>query len=297
MRGMDRAAAPEDFEHRYQSVDGLRLHHVVGGRPDGETLLLLAGYPQSWYAWRRMMPLLGAEYRVLAVDLPGQGDSDKPLDGYDTATVAARVHGLVEALGIGRHGVVAHDVGAWVGFPYAAQYGADVRGLVLMDAGIPGVTLPDSLPTAPERAWRTWHFPFHAVPDLPELLIAGRERVYLDWFLRRKAADPFAFSEADLDEYERVFSLPGALRAGLGFYRAVAQSAAQNRALPELAVPVLALSADQGSIPDMAAPLRPFVRELSGACVERCGHFLPEEQPAEVAARVLAFFRAFRGSG
>lgn len=290
----DPASAPEGFGHRFATIDGLRLHFVTGGRAEAPPLVLLAGYPETWYAWRRIMPALAGDFRVFALDLPGQGDSDKPLDGYDTATVAGRVHGLIQRLGLGRYGLVAHDVGAWVAFPYAHHYGAELSGLVLMDAGIPGVTLPDSLPAAPERAWRTWHFPFHALADLPEALIAGRERVYLDWFLRRKAANPFSFAEADLDEYERAFTLPGALRAGLGFYRAAALSAVQNRDLASgaaLPMPVLALSAEQGSIPDMAGPLRPFAGDLRGECVAECGHFLPEEQPEAVAAQIRRFFR------
>lgn len=288
----ERAPAPAGFTHRFETVQGLRLHYVEGGAEGGEPLVLLAGYPESWFAWRRVMPLLAERFRILAIDLPGQGDSDKPPDGYDTGTVAERLQALLSQVGIGRHLLAAHDVGAWVAFPYALRFAGAVRRLVLLDAGIPGVTLPDMLPATPERGWRTWHFPFHAIPDLPEALIAGRERVYLDWFLRRKAADPFTFSEADLDEYTRIFTQPGALRAGLAFYRAAALSAAQNRALAEagkLAMPVLALSADQGSIPDMAASLQPFARDIRGERLNRCGHFLPEEQPQAVADHLRAF--------
>ncbi|MCB8879549.1 alpha/beta fold hydrolase [Acidisoma cellulosilytica] len=291
----DRAAAPEGFAHHFETVRGLRLHYVAGGDDRAAPLVLIAGYPESWYAWRRVMPLLAGRFRVIAIDLPGQGDSDKPADGYDTGTIAEILHDLLRQIGLSRngYGLVAHDVGAWVAFPYALRFSSEVTRLVLMDAGIPGVTLPDSLPTAPDRAWRTWHFPFHAIPDLPELLIAGRERVYLDWFLRRKAVDPFSFSETDLDEYERIFTQPGALRAGLAFYRAASLSAVQNHALAaqgKLPMPVLALSADQGSIPDMAEPLRPYAADISGARLTRCGHFLPEEQPQAVVDHLLRFF-------
>ena len=163
-----------------------------------------------------------------------------------------------------------------------------------MDAGIPGITLPDALPTAPARAWRTWHFAFHTIPDLPEILIAGREREYLDWFLRRKTANPETFTDADLAEYLRVFKKEGGLRAGLAYYRAAAQSAEQNRTLAakgSLAMPVLALGSDQGSIPDMAGPLRAFAEDVRGASIAFCGHFLPEEQPDAVAVELLAFLR------
>lgn len=280
------------YEHRFQAVDGIRLHYVVGGKADGDVVVLLAGFPESWFAWRKVMPLLAASHKVIALDLPGQGDSDRPADGYDTQALATAVHHLLHKLGVDRFFLAAHDVGAWVAFSYAALFGSEVRRLVLMDAGIPGITLPDALPATPERGWRTWHFAFHAIPDLPETLIAGREREYLDWFLRRKAANPEAFSDADIEEYLRVFKKDGGLRAGLAYYRAAAQSAKQNRTLARenLKMPLLALGSDQGSIADMATPLRAFADDVRGGTIACCGHFLPEEQPAAVAEELLAFF-------
>ena len=282
----------EGFEHRFETVGGVRLHYVTGGKPDGDVVVLLAGFPESWFAWRKLMPLLSPAYRIIAPDLPGQGDSDRPLGGYDTQTLATSVHGLLQQLGIGDYALVAHDVGAWVAYPYAALFGNEVRRLVLMDAGIPGITLPDALPSAPDRAWRTWHFAFHSLPDLPEMLIAGREPAYLDWFLRRKTANPETFSDADIAEYLRTFVKDGGLRAGLAYYRAATLSAQQNRELSakaKLQMPVLALGSDQGSIADMASPLKAFAETVHGAVIANCGHFLPEEQPAAVAEQLIAF--------
>ncbi|WP_315738406.1 alpha/beta hydrolase [Bradyrhizobium sp. SZCCHNR1093] len=281
------------FTHRFETVDGLRLHYVSGGPPAGEVVVLLAGFPESWFAWRKVMPLLASRYRVIAPDLPGQGDSDRPADGYDTLTLATAVHRLLQQLGVTSYHLVAHDIGAWVAYPYAALFEAEVRSLALLDAGIPGVTLPEALPFAPDRAWRTWHFAFHAVADLPEMLIHGRERDYLAWFLRRKGANPEAFSERDLDEYARVLTKAGGLRAGLAYYRAAALSARQNRELKQrgkLKPPVLAVGADQGSIVDMAAPLREVADHVEGITISSCGHYIPEEQPAVLAEELNAFF-------
>ena len=285
----------EGFEHRFETVGGVRLHYVTGGEPDRDVVVLLAGFPESWFAWRKLMPLLSPAYRIIAPDLPGQGDSDRPLGGYDTQTLATSVHGLLQQRGIGDYALVAHDVGAWVAYPYAALFGNEVRRLVLMDAGIPGITLPDALPSAPDRAWRTWHFAFHSLPDLPEMLIAGREPAYLDWFLRRKTANPETFSDADIAEYLRTFVKDGGLRAGLAYYRAATLSAQQNRELSvkaKLQMPVLALGSDQGSIADMASPLKAFAENVHGAVIANCGHFLPEEQPAAVAEQLIAFLGA-----
>jgi pimeloyl-ACP methyl ester carboxylesterase len=281
------------FVHRVETVSGVRLHYVRCGKAVNGTIVLLAGFPESWYAWRKVMPILAAEYEVLALDLPGQGDSDRPLNGYDTASLAATAHGLLYQLGIRRYFLAGHDVGAWVAFPFVAHHGDEIPRFALLDAGIPGVTLPAALPTTPERAWRTWHFSFHAIPDLPEVLITGREREYLTWFLRRKTADPASFTDADLDEYLRTFSASGGLRAGLAFYRAADLSAQQNQAIlgrGVLTTPLLALSADQGSILDMAEPLRNSVEHVEGCVIGHCGHFMPEEQPAAVAGELMNFF-------
>ncbi|TCV96769.1 alpha/beta fold hydrolase [Biostraticola tofi] len=281
------------FEHGYRLVDGIRMHYVTGGNPQGETVVLLAGFPESWYAWRKVMQLLAPAYRLIALDLPGQGDSDRPETGYDTRTLAQKVHGLITQLGSEHYYLAAHDVGAWVAWPYAALYGREVKRLALLDAGIPGMTLPDALPATPDKGWKTWHFAFHAIPDLPEALITGRERIYLDWFLKRKTACPDVFTQEAIDEYLRVMLAGGGLRAGLAYYRSAALSAEQNRALMaegKLKMPILAISAGQGSIADMAAPLRPFAEDVSGVLVPHCGHFMPEEQPQAIATELSEFF-------
>ena len=125
-----------DFTHKFKVVEGVRLHYVTCGSSDGIPVVLLAGFPESWYAWRKVMPLLGKKHPVIALDLPGQGDSDKPYDGYDTKTLASRVHDLLTAIGLTRYCLAAHDVGAWVAFPYASMFGNEIERLVLLDAGI-----------------------------------------------------------------------------------------------------------------------------------------------------------------
>lgn len=286
-------AALPGFTHRYATVDGVRIHYVIGGKTDGEVLLLLAGFPQSWYAWRKIMPALGEKYRVIAADLPGQGDSDLPNEGYDTQSLATRMHGVLQQLGVERYYLAGHDIGAWVAWTYAALFGTEIIKLALLDAGIPGVTLPETLPLAADKAWRTWHFAFHAITDLPEALITGREAVYLQWFLKRKTANSQVFTDEDMAEYLRIFSQSGGLRAGLAYYRAIELSMAQNKLLQsqgKLPMPLLAISAGQGSITDMAAPLRPFAQQVTGITIPHSGHFLQEEQPEAVNNALSDFF-------
>jgi hypothetical protein len=130
------------------------------------------------------------------------------------------------------------------------------------------------------------------------MLITGREREYINWFMSRKTANPEAFSDADMEEYLRIFKKDGGLRAGLGYYRAAGLSAQQNRALcanGKLKTPVLALSSDHGSI-DMATPLKAFAEDVRGGTISFCGHYLPEEQPTAVAGELMAFFDSKRAT-
>ncbi|GAB3398653.1 alpha/beta fold hydrolase [Amycolatopsis echigonensis] len=280
------------FTHRWVDAEGIQLHAVEGGNPTGPAVVLLAGFPQTWWAWRKAMPGLAERFRVLAIDLPGQGHSDRPHDSYDTHTVASRVQAAVSALDVPQYWLVAHDIGAWVAFSLALKYEERLHGVALLDAGIPGITLPDSVPTDPERAWKTWHFAFHLVPELPETLLSGRERDYVDWFLNAKALSPDTFDSAETEHYAAAIAAEGGLRASLAYYRDAAESARKNRdALDRqrLTVPVLGISSSHGSIPDMGASLSPWADQATGVVLPDAGHFIPDEQPDAVVAAVTSF--------
>ncbi|WUW19575.1 alpha/beta hydrolase [Streptomyces sp. NBC_01463] len=280
------------FTHRWVDAEGIRLHAVEGGAPAGPVVVLLAGFPQTWWAWRKVMPGLAGRFRVIAVDLPGQGHSDRPQGGYDTHTVASRVQAALTALDVPKYWLVAHDIGAWVAFSLALGHEERLHGVVLLDAGIPGITLPDSVPTDPDRAWKTWHFAFHLVPELPETLLAGRERDYVDWFLRAKSLSPNAFDDAEVRNYAAALAAEGGLRASLAYYRDAAESARGNHEAlrrGNVTVPVLGISSSHGSVPDMAGSLAPWAENVTGVVIPRAGHFIPDEQPDATVAALTAF--------
>ncbi|NAO96145.1 alpha/beta fold hydrolase [Halomonas sp. MG34] len=278
------------FKHAMVDAGDVRLHTVSGGK--GFPILLMAGFPQSWYAWRRIMPILADHFYVVAIDLPGQGDSDKPVDGYDTQTAGDRIHALVKELGFERYHIGAHDIGSWVAYPFVARFADEVGRLVLLDANIPGVTLKPTVEVGP-NIWKSWHFFFHQVPDVPEFLITGRERSYIEWFFQRKTFNPAGtFSTADIDEYERVYKQPGNLRGALAYYRAVLDDAEQNTSLAakKIETPILALGGDFGMSPDIYDAIKPLATHVEGGVIQNCGHYMPEEQPDEIAAKMIKFF-------
>ncbi len=254
--------------------------------------MLLAGFPQTWWAWHKAMPRLAERFHVIAIDLPGQGHSDRPQGGYDTHTVASRVQAALTALNVSKYWLVGHDIGATVAFSLAVRYQDRLHGVALLDAGIPGITLPDAIPTDPERAWKTWHLAFHVVPELPETLITGRERDYVGWFLRVKPLSPNTFDSADIDHYAAAIAAEGGLRASLAYFRDAAESARKNQdalARGHLTIPVLGISSSHGSIPDMAASISPWAENVTGVVIPEAGHFIPEEQPDATVDTLTAF--------
>ena len=284
------------FHHDTVVIKGVRLHFVEGG--SGTPILLLPGWPQSWYAWRYVMPLLEkAGRRVIALDPRGMGDSDRPASGYEMRTVAAELHDFVEALKLTANGpidIVGHDLGTWVGYAYAAESPGDVKRLAVLDAVLPGITPPPpaGIPSA-EANVKTWHLAFNRLDDLPEILLHGRERELLTWLFRAKSIRAWTITPADLDEYVRVNAAPGATRAALSYQRhALGPEGIEHtraRAEHKLAMPVLALGAEGGVGAVLVDTMRLVAADVRGSVFAGCGHYMPEEAPRAVAEQIIRF--------
>lgn len=271
------------------------MHFVVAG--EGDAVVLLHGWPQTWHAWRRVIPLLAARYRVIAPDLRGLGDTSRPAEGYHSGAVAADIAELVlRHLGIARFHLVGHDWGGPTAFALASLHPESVRTLTIVDVTIPGIG-PDI-----SQGGRRWHHAFHMTPDLPERLVEGRERDYLSWFYRAFSWQPDAISSADIDEYLRTYAQPGAMRAGFEYYRSIPRNVADNRALMasgfRLRMPVLAIGGGRtearGRADEPALSLREIADDVEVAVIPDSGHFVPEEQPHLLAERLLQFFARTR---
>jgi pimeloyl-ACP methyl ester carboxylesterase len=153
-------------------ANGTALHYVRGGT--GPAIILLHGFPEDWYEYHRVMPLLAKQFTVVAVDLRGIGGSAATAGGYDAANMAEDVHQLMEYLHFEHVYVVGHDIGGMVAYVFARRYPETCRGVMLLDAPVPGLGPWDAVKANPI----TWHIHFQQTPDLPEQLIAGREAIY-----------------------------------------------------------------------------------------------------------------------
>lgn len=269
-------------------VNGLRIHFHCEGV--GPPLLLLHGYPESHRQWRHVTPLLSKRFTVVAPDYRGAGRSDRPISGYDKKTMATDMLALMKGLGHDRFAVAGHDIGLMIAYALAANARDAVTRLVMMDAPLPGTSHFDRMVSDP----RLWHMPFHMVPDVPEMLTAGRERAYLGTFFHSKTLNSMAFSEADIDEYAKMYAAPGAMRAGFEIYRAFPQDCEDNRQSMQqkLTIPVLALGG-QGSAGEvmMGDMMREVAENVTARMVPNSGHYVSEENPEFIAGQLLEFLQ------
>ncbi|MBL4622491.1 MAG: alpha/beta fold hydrolase [Immundisolibacteraceae bacterium] len=275
------------IEHHKADLGDVSLHYLLAG--NGEPLVLLHGWPQSSHEWLRLMPYLADNYQLIVPDLRGLGDSSKPHTGYDKATIAADIYGLVhDQLGHDTIRLVGHDWGGGVAYAIAGQYRDWVSQLAILEMVMPGVPLPG----AGELLGSFWHMSFHGVRDLPEALIQGRERTYISWFFNNFAYNPAAITPGDLDEYERCISQPGALRAGFEYYRARPEDAVAfaTAAQQKLTIPVLALGGATCMGDAVKLCMEQVAESVIGGSIAECGHWIPEEQPEQLANQLKAFF-------
>lgn len=269
--------------------DGVRIHYRRLG--EGPGIVLLHGFPQTGHMWRKVFPALAERFTIVAPDLRGYGDSDRPATGYDKRTMAADIAEVIQALGIGPVVFVGHDRGARVGHRFALDHPALLTHLVLLDIA-PTYDIFARLDQRSVR--RVWHWLFHLVPDLPEALTAGREDIYLRYLYKAWAFNPAALEEEAIREYLRCFREPGAMRAAFDDYRAGATMDLEHDGADrhrKVAVPTLVLwgGSRMAQSADMLDVWRERCERVEGHAIPDCGHFLPEEQPGAVVDAILKF--------
>jgi len=279
------------LRHGKPRVNGVEIHYAIGG--SGEPVFLLHGVPKTMAYWRHIVPLLTPRYTVVAVDNRGFGGSQRPPDGYDTATMANDIAELATYLGFDRFRVAGEDWGAAIAYAVAAFHRSRVRQLVFQETLLPGLPAGDrDTSLAPDDTRTGWHFSFFMVPNLPELLLAGRERPFWTYFARRQMWDPSALTESDIEEMVRSVEQPGGTRAILELFRARQTDAEQNRPhyADPIACPVLAVGAEAYLGELVATQLALVASDVRGAVIRESGHNIALENPAALAQAYLDFF-------
>lgn len=282
------------LQHRQVQAGALDVHVVEGGSTDAPSILFLHGWPQDASAFAPVMEALVGEAHVVAIDLPGVGGSATEAPAGDKLTLARCVRSVARALSLQDLTLFGHDAGGQIVYAYLHAFPEELRAAVIADVAVPGVLPWPEI----ERDPRIWHFNFHAVPELPEAMVAGRERRYFDYFFDALSARRDGVPLEARERYARSYARPAALHAGFEWYRAFAQDKQDNLAVrgQRVATPVLYLrgDADPGATLDQyVAGLRDGgLARVHGQKIAGSGHFVADEQPAALAEALRTFLRS-----
>ncbi len=277
-----------DITHHHVEVNGTTLHYVSAGT-GGTPILLVHGFPETWWAFHELIPILAADHRVFAVDLRGFGDSGNGPGVYDSATMAEDLHLLIDRLGVGPVHLAGQDIAGASVFRLATTHPRDVLSLTAIETILPGFGW-EALADITHGG--IWYIGVLAAPGIPEMLLTGREREFLGQFVfPAMSATPGAITDADIDEFVRTYARPDGWRGAIGLYRSLLREGSEIRALaqtPGLTVPVLAVGAGGGPR-TLAAMREATAAEVRSATLAGVGHYAAMEAPDELAKAIIEF--------
>lgn len=279
------ASPPANFKDQTATVNGVKIHYVIGGT--GEPLLLIHGFGQNWYMWNRILPELSRYFTVIAPDMRGVGESGKPAGGYDKKTMAADMHELMKKLGYNNVNVAGHDIGLMVAYAYAASFPTETKKLALMDALIPGVE-----PVWQQLSSTAWWFGFFARPVSGDL-VAGQAREFLTDFWPQVGYVKEPFTKVETDEFIRAYNVPGATTGSFHWFAAFPQDVTDNHEFmkTKLTMPLLAMGGEKYSASFLAEHCRLVATDVRESVIKGAGHWIVQEGTAQVQKDLLEFFR------
>jgi pimeloyl-ACP methyl ester carboxylesterase len=277
-----------ELSHHHLDVAAGRLHYVAAGDA-GSPVVLVHGFPESWWAFHRLIPLLAARHRVFAPDLRGFGDSSVAAAEHDSITAADDLRQLVEHLDVGPVHVVAQDISGGTVFRFAAANPAAVRSFTAIEMGLAGFGLEGF---ADVRHGGSWHIGVMAAAGIPDLLFTGRERELLGgWAFPSMTAVAGSITADDIDEFARTYARPGGWLGAAGLYRSMLAEGDEIRALAAsspLTMPVLAVGAGGG--PFTAQTMANVTAgDITQARLDGVGHYAALEAPHALADVMLEF--------
>ena len=276
-----------NFVNNYEEVNGTRLHYVKGGQ--GEPLILIPGYPETWWAYHKVMPILAEKYCVIVIEMRGMGSSDKPADGYEKKNMAKDVFELVKKLGYEKVHIGGHDIGAHVAFSFAANFPGSTSKLIMLDTPHPDQTMYQlpMLPVLGANYLYPWWLAFNQVKELPEDLLEGRMNIVIDWLFKNLLVEQSSISNFDKEVYQLAYNSRDAIRSSNAWYQAFPQDIEDSKAYKKLNMPVLGIGGSGYGMLEMSLPNTTINLQLKK--IEECGHFILAEKPNETAKFIAEF--------
>jgi len=277
------------FTNQYQELDGIKLHYVAGG--EGTPLILLAGWPQTWWSFHKIMPILAKDYKVIAVDFRGMGSSGKPNEGYSKKNMAGDIASLIKKIGFDKVSIAGHDIGASVAISFAGNYPELTDKLIVLDTPHPEEDLyklpmmPIGMPVHP------WWVAFNQVKELPELLLEGRFHIVQNWIFDKMLVDKKSINDFDRKVYAKAYESKDAIRGANGWYQAFPEDIQDIQAMRMINAPTLGIGSSAG-FEMLKTSLPGYIKNLQLKEIKNSGHFIQEEQSGEVAETILEFLKS-----
>lgn len=281
------------WQHDTIHTNGINLHYVTQG--EGPLLLLLHGFPEFWYSWRHQIPAFATDYKVVAIDLRGYNDSDKPeaQSAYVMAEFVKDVKGVIDGLGYDRCILVGHDWGGAIAWSFAYAYPEWVDRLIVLNFPHPA-NFAAGLRT-PQQLLKSWYIAFFQLPILPELLIQFDDFRLLEQAFRGMAIDQSAFTDEDIEAYKNAFAKRSVLTSALNYYRNLFAQLSVERSWGILTVPTLMIWGEDDAAlgKELTNGTEQYVQDFRIRYVPHCSHWVQQEQP-QVVNQLM---REFLGEG
>jgi len=276
-----------NFSNHYAEVNGTRLHYVSGGQ--GEPLILIPGYPETWWAYHKVMPLLASRYYVVVAEMRGMGSSDKSVSGYDKKNMAKDIYELVKILGLEKVNIGGHDIGAHVAFSFAANYPETTSKLIILDTPHPDENMYQlpMLPIPGANYLYPWWLAFNQVKELPEQLLEGRMDILINYLFNNLIIDKQSITDFDKSIYTSAYNSIEAIRASNAWYQAFPQDIEDQKAYDKLCMPVIGIGGSGYQMLQMS--LTNTAVNLQLKKIEKSGHFILSEKPNDVAEYIIEF--------
>lgn len=283
-----KTATIEGVKHTYVQLKGKTLHYVIAG-DQGSPIVLVHGFPETWWAFRKLIPLLSHVHRVVAVDLRGFGDSDTAEDDFTCRDAADDLCQLIKLLDLGPVHLLVQDVSGQVGYRVAAEHGELLRTLIAVETGLPGFGAEI---LANVLVGGAWYIGALAADGVASAILSGRERELITGLVYPSYKLGDALSHADGEEFVRTYARPDGLNGAVGLYRSILRDGDTIRAMAasQLKMPVLAIGSFGG--PFTETTMRQVAENVTSVQIDGSGHYLAQEAPERLAGEILRFCEA-----
>lgn len=281
--------------HHRVTLNGTDLHYVAAGI-EGAPILLVHGFPESWWTFHKVIPLLASSHRVIAVDLRGFGDSGRGDGDYGSRASAEDLHQLIKELDMSPMHLVAQDISGGTAFRLATTNPEDVASFTAIEMGLAGFGLEG---LADITHGGSWHIGLLAAPGIPDMLLKGKESEFIDWAFKAMTAASNAVADSDILEFARAYQKTDGWRGAIGLYQSMLGEGAEFVAIAEqqrFVAPVLAICAGGGAFTasTMAKVAATKIRSIQ---LEDVGHYAAIEAPSKVANAILDFVQSIENGG